>query len=74
MKAKTVTVRQIEDEFFVNLPDDFGVQANAEFLAVHKNGALILVPKIENPFESIEEGSIKELEEFNILPEEFSNE
>ena len=53
----TIKARKQGNSIMVTIPSSFGVKEGEEFFFIKKdNGAITMIPKIENPFENTKEG------------------
>lgn len=53
----TIKARKQGNSIMVTIPSSFGVKEGEEFFFIKKdNGTIVMIPKIENPFEVAEDG------------------
>lgn len=53
----TIKARKQGNSIMVTIPSSFGVKEGEEFFFIKKdNGAITMIPKIEDPFENAKEG------------------
>ncbi len=53
----TIKARKQGNSIMVTIPSSFGVKEGEEFFFIKKdNGAIVMIPKINNPFEIAEDG------------------
>jgi antitoxin component of MazEF toxin-antitoxin module len=53
----TIKARKQGNSIMVTIPSSFGVKEGEEFFFIKKdNGAIVMIPKIDNPFKIAEDG------------------
>jgi len=60
----TVKARKQGNSIMVTIPSTLGIEAGEEFFVIKKdNGALTLIPKVEDPFKNAKDGEFYTPEE-----------